>query len=86
MDPSDCFLLQGSEAAGEEAQASVEQLRSEVQEWQEVFADVDACVEPVLTIEEAAGHPQLKARGMVVDRDRGDGHSQNQLGHPILFR
>ena len=27
----------------------------------EVFADVDACVEPVLTIEEAAEHPQLKA-------------------------
>ncbi|MGX1202994.1 CaiB/BaiF CoA transferase family protein [Marinobacter sp. MBR-105] len=55
-------------------------------EWQEVFAEVDACVEPVLTIEEAAEHPQLKARGMVVEGDRGDGRSQNQLGRPILFR
>ncbi|WP_353937809.1 CoA transferase, partial [uncultured Marinobacter sp.] len=45
-----------------------------------VFADVDACVEPVLTIEEAAEHPQLKARGMVVERDRGDGNLQKQIG------
>ena len=72
----------------QELKAAIKQKIAErsLAEWQEVFADVDACVEPVLTIEEAAGHPQLKARGMVVDRDRGDGHSQNQLGHPILFR
>lgn len=31
-------------------------------QWQDVFANVDACVEPVLTITEAAEHPQLKAR------------------------
>ena len=49
-------------------------------EWRQVFADVDACVEPVLTIEEAAEHPQLKARGMVVERDRGDGNLQKQIG------
>ncbi|WP_303289107.1 CaiB/BaiF CoA-transferase family protein [Marinobacter sp. SS5-14b] len=55
-------------------------------EWRVIFAEVDACVEPVLTIEEAAEHPQIKARRMVVEGDRGDGHSQNQLGHPILFR
>ncbi len=55
-------------------------------EWRVIFAEVDACVEPVLTIEEAAEHPQIKARGMVVEGDRGDGRSQNQLGHPILFR
>ena len=72
----------------QELKAAIKQKIAErsLAEWQEGFADVDACVEPVLTIEEAAGHPQLKARGMVVDRDRGDGHSQNQLGHPILFR
>ena len=55
-------------------------------EWRVIFSEVDACVEPVLTIEEAAEHPQIKARGMVVEGDRGDGHSQNQLGHSILFR
>lgn len=54
-------------------------------EWQEIFADQDACVEPVLTISEAAEHPQLKARGMVVEVDRGDGVMQKQLGAPLKF-
>ena len=72
----------------QELKAAIKQKIAErsLAEWREVFADVDACVEPVLTIEEAAEHPQLKARGMIVDRDRGDGRSQNQLGRPILFR
>lgn len=55
-------------------------------EWQEIFADQDACVEPVLTISEAAEHPQLKARGMVVEVDRGDGNVQRQVGCPLKFR
>lgn len=54
-------------------------------QWQVVFADVDACVEPVLTIAEAAEHPQLKARGMVIEVDRGDGKMQRQIGKPIRF-
>lgn len=54
-------------------------------EWREIFAEVDACVEPVLTIEEAAEHPQLQAREMVVEKDRGDGVGQRQLGVPIRF-
>jgi crotonobetainyl-CoA:carnitine CoA-transferase CaiB-like acyl-CoA transferase len=54
-------------------------------EWQEVFADQDACVEPVLTISEAAEHPQLKAREMVIGVDRGDGTEQRQIGFPIKF-
>jgi alpha-methylacyl-CoA racemase len=36
-------------------------------EWAAVFADVDACVTPVLTLGEAAGHPHLAARGTVVE-------------------
>ena len=54
-------------------------------EWQEIFADQDACVEPVRTISEAAEHPQLKARGMVVEVDRGDGRRQYQIGLPVKF-
>ncbi|TGN39850.1 CaiB/BaiF CoA transferase family protein [Marinobacter confluentis] len=53
--------------------------------WQQIFAETDACVEPVLRIEEAAEHPQLKARNMVVEADRGDGHNQSQIGYPIKF-
>ena len=51
--------------------------------WQEVFAETDACVEPVLNISEAAEHPQLKARGMVIEVERGDGIGQKQLGIPL---
>lgn len=54
-------------------------------EWQKIFANQDACVEPVLTISEAADHPQLKAREMVVEFDRGDGVMQRQVGYPIKF-
>jgi len=54
-------------------------------EWQEIFADQDACVEPVLTISEAAEHPQLQAREMVIGVDRGDGTQQRQIGFPIKF-
>ncbi|WP_330278206.1 CaiB/BaiF CoA transferase family protein [Lentzea sp. NBC_00516] len=33
-------------------------------EWSEVFDATDACVTPVLTLEEAASHPHLVARGV----------------------
>jgi alpha-methylacyl-CoA racemase len=36
-------------------------------DWAAVFAEVDACVTPVLALGEAAGHPHLAARGTVVE-------------------
>lgn len=54
-------------------------------EWREIFAEVDACVEPVLTIEEAAEHPQMRARSMCLSIDRGDGQLQPQVAAPIRF-
>ncbi|SDH10606.1 alpha-methylacyl-CoA racemase [Lentzea fradiae] len=33
-------------------------------EWAEVFASSDACVTPVLTLDEATSHPHLTARGV----------------------
>jgi len=56
-----------------------------LEQWKAIFADADACVEPVLTIDEAAEHPQLKARDMVIGVDRGDGTLQRQIGFPIKF-
>ncbi|MGP4844992.1 CaiB/BaiF CoA transferase family protein [Marinobacter sp. 1Y8] len=54
-------------------------------EWTDVFAEQDACVEPVLSLSEAAAHPQLQARGMVIGVSReGDGE-QSQIGHPLKF-
>lgn len=54
-------------------------------EWQEVFAGLDACVEPVLTITEAAEHPQMQARNMVIEVAKESGNHQKQIGHPIKF-
>ena len=53
-------------------------------EWQAIFAAVDACVEPVLSVSEAAQHPQLEARGMVVEVPAGDG-VQRQVASPFKF-
>lgn len=38
-------------------------------EWTRVFADVDCCVTPVLTLDEALRDAQFVARGMIVDGD-----------------
>ncbi|WP_017902136.1 CaiB/BaiF CoA transferase family protein [Pseudomonas asplenii] len=50
-----------------------------------VFAGIDACVEPVLDLAEAVEHPQLKARGMVVQVPRESGGSQAQMACPLKF-
>ncbi|HUT55586.1 MAG TPA: CaiB/BaiF CoA-transferase family protein [bacterium] len=55
------------------------------QEWEEIFAKTDACVEPVLSIQEAAEHPVTRARNMVVEVERGDGTLQRQTGSPYKF-
>ena len=54
-------------------------------QWQEVFAKLDACVEPVLNLAHAAEHPQMQAREMVVEVEDLDGGRQRQLGCPIKF-
>ena len=51
----------------------------------ELFARVDACVEPVLSLSEAVEHPQLKARELVSQVPRGDGSMQAQLACPLKF-
>ena len=50
-----------------------------------LFAELDACVEPVLTLGEAVRHPQLQARELVTDVPRGDGTSQAQVACPLKF-
>lgn len=49
----------------------------------ELFAQVQACVEPVLSPARAAAHPQLRARGMVVDVPMADGACTPQPACPI---
>ncbi|WP_191485273.1 CaiB/BaiF CoA transferase family protein [Pseudomonas sp. FEN] len=50
-----------------------------------LFAGLDACVEPVLSLAEAVEHPQLRAREVVVQVPRGDGGTQAQMACPLKF-
>lgn len=54
--------------------------------WVDLYQNVEACVEPVLTFSEAVQHPQIKARKMVVDVPSADKKkTQKQLAFPIKF-
>ncbi|MGH8384115.1 MAG: CaiB/BaiF CoA transferase family protein [Pseudomonas sp.] len=50
-----------------------------------LFAELDACVEPVLSVAQAVRHPQLQARELVTQVPRGDGSSQAQMACPLKF-
>lgn len=55
-------------------------------EWKERFARLDACVEPVLSLEEALDDPQVKERDLLVDvRLPESGVSVRQIGCPVIF-
>lgn len=54
-------------------------------EWQQLFANIDACVEPVLSFAEACEHPQMKAREMLVEVSSEGGNSHQQLASPFKF-
>lgn len=68
--------------------AGCEQMRAELQAligsqplawWADQLAGVDCCVTPILKLEEALGHPQFQARGMVLQQPDG----QRQLACPV---
>ena len=54
-------------------------------EWIDLFAGVDVCIEPVLTMDEVAADPQTKAREMIVDVPLPDGKKVRQFANPIKF-
>ena len=62
------------------------------EEWTAIFSRLDACVEPVLTMEEASRDPQLQARGMwpevplpVYEEEGGD-RGRGDRSDPCLLR
>lgn len=76
--------------------AQQRRLKAEIQEilgarplahWRAVFAELDVCVEPVLTVEEAMTHPQVAARAMIAEVPRPDtgGAPQRQPASPFRF-
>ncbi len=54
-------------------------------EWSEIFAALDVCVEPMLSLAEAVEHPQLQARQLVVEVPRDGKPAQRQIACPIKF-
>ncbi|MFB4249210.1 CaiB/BaiF CoA transferase family protein [Pseudomonas idahonensis] len=51
----------------------------------QLFAGLDACVEPVLSLAEAVEHPQLQARQLLSQVPREDGSLQTQMACPLKF-
>jgi crotonobetainyl-CoA:carnitine CoA-transferase CaiB-like acyl-CoA transferase len=54
-------------------------------EWAAVFAPLDVCVEPALTVPEMLEHPHTAARGLVVDVPKPGGGAQRQIASPWRF-
>lgn len=52
-------------------------------EWTDIFKDVDACVTPVLNIEEVTKQPLIKERGMFVESVDDLGHAYKQFAFPV---
>ena len=51
-------------------------------EWVEVFADLDACVAPVVPLDRAPEHPHLAARAAYASVRRGDPARRRRRGSP----
>ncbi|MBK5352078.1 CoA transferase [Pseudomonas sp. TH41] len=84
------LAAQGLSPKPEQQQALKNELKMEFEkhdfaELCALFAGVDACVEPVLSVGEAVRHPQLKARALVTEVPRGDGTTQAQMACPLKF-
>lgn len=52
-------------------------------DWQLIFSDKDACVEPVLTFSEACENEQIRARSMVVSVPASADQAIDQIACPI---
>jgi crotonobetainyl-CoA:carnitine CoA-transferase CaiB-like acyl-CoA transferase len=54
-------------------------------DWIAIFAPLDVCVEPVLTVPEMLAHPQTVARQLVVEVPKPGGGQQRQIANPWRF-
>jgi crotonobetainyl-CoA:carnitine CoA-transferase CaiB-like acyl-CoA transferase len=73
---------------------NLEKVKKEIQEifmqktryqWTKIFSQVDACVEPVLSLAEAIADENTRARGMVVEFALPSGEKLKQIANPIKF-
>ncbi|PUA42380.1 carnitine dehydratase [Pseudomonas protegens] len=84
------LAAQGLSPVPEQQQALKQALQIEFEkhdfaELCQLFAGLDACVEPVLSLAEAVQHPQLQARQLVRQVPREDGSFQAQIACPLKF-
>jgi len=54
-------------------------------EWTAVFKNVDACFEPVLSLEEAFASDLVRERGMIAEVPGPNGLTVKQIANPIKF-
>lgn len=54
-----------------------------LKEWTDFFKEVDACCEPILTLEEVFQHPHVLHRKMLIEYDHPVEGKVKQVGHPI---
>lgn len=54
--------------------------------WRNNFADLDLCVEPVLSLAEALDHPHFKSRGMTSVAKNQNGEEIKQINTPLPFK
>ncbi len=85
IDREDLLLLhyQPEEQASLKEAIAQEIASKSLAEWIEVFRNEDACVEPVLAVQEAFESAQARHRKVIVDAARQGGEAEKQLGLPI---
>jgi alpha-methylacyl-CoA racemase len=80
---------------GDQSQQNQHQLKTAIRKkvaaqplayWQAEFAKVDACVEPVLTMNEALKHPHFIARGMVTQALDANNNAIEQINSALPFK
>lgn len=81
-------LMKSGWAAGKAGAAIKQQVADIIKaktqaEWVEVFRAVDACVSPVLRIDEVLAHPNTQARRMTVDTAGADGRTVPYFAFPL---
>jgi len=77
--------LDPAEQARVKAETRAVVLTRPLAEWIAVFAPLDVCVEPVLTVPEALAQPHVAARGLLVDVPKPAGGTQRQIASPWRF-
>lgn len=73
-------LLDSSQEKQDELRATIQQElhKKSLVEWVSVFEHIEACVSPVLTLDEMLNDPQIQARDMIVNVEK-----QTHIANPI---